>query len=220
MCKRVDQSTRFVPAGQSNGRPWFRLRLKAVAAFWVCVCAMAGSVAGIDAQPPGQTATGNGPIQITADELISQVKDNYAEFIGNVEVIQGDFEIRSDRLRIHYRRNTDRPLPDPAGGDAIEKIVAMGNVRIKSGSREAQTELAEYLVDEGLLVMRGENSTVTDGNNSIKGSVIKLNRMNGKISVAGGPSERVRAVFHSTGRIPAGGETDKAQEGAAASPKP
>jgi lipopolysaccharide export system protein LptA len=42
-------------------------------------------------------------IQITADELISSGQDNYAEFIGNVEVIQGTFLIKSDRLRIYYK---------------------------------------------------------------------------------------------------------------------
>ena len=195
-------------------------RLKKIAAGWACLVAMAGFVSGADAQPSAETKAESGPIQITADELIGRIKDNYAEFIGNVEAVQGDFIIRSDRLRIHYRIKAGQSTPDPAGGDAIEKIEAIGNVEIKTGSREAQTDLAEYFVDEGLLVLKGENSTVTDGGNSIKGSLIRFNRLDGKISVVGGPAERVRAVFHSTGQTPATGEKKRSSKGTAASPEP
>ena len=199
---------------QTNGfnrAPHLPRRWRAVAALWACAFAMAGFAPGLVAQTTGKTATESGPIQITADELVSQVKDDYAEFIGNVEAVQGDFVIRSDRLRIHYRRAAGQATPDPAGGNAIEKIEAIGRVRIKSGSREAQTELAEYLVDEGLVVLKGKDSIVTDGSNSIRGSMIKLNRLDGKISVVGGPTERVRAVFHPPNRTPNTGEEGKGQ---------
>ena len=175
-------------------------RIKAVAAIMVYVGAVAGLCPGISAQTPEFASPDAGPIRITADELISQMKKNFAEFIGNVEAVQGDFEIRSDRLRIHYRRSDGQKTPNPTSGDAIEKIVAIGQVRIKSGNRRAKTERAEYFVDKGLLVMKGKNSTITEGDNSIIGSVITFNRLSGEISVEGGPSGRVRAVFHSSGR--------------------
>ena len=210
----------IIPAVRSNSGRGFQRGWKAFAILLVCVWTLAVSVLPIHAQPSGDAVADAGPIQITADELVSQIKDNYAEFIGNVEAVQGDFEIRSDRLQIHYRRKAGQSVSDPASGEAIEKIVAIGRVRIKSGSREARTELAEYLVDEGLLVLKGENSTVKDGNNSIRGSVIKLNRADGKISVAGGPSQRVRAVFHSSGVPPTGDETDDKADEAAPAPQP
>ena len=185
--------------------------LRAAAAVWVGALVVFACLSEAGAQPAGDTSTASGPIQITADELVSRIKDNFAEFSGNVEAVQGDFVIRSDRLRIHYRRAGGQPALDPTGNDAIERIEAIGHVRITSGTRQARTELAEYLVDEGLVVLKGENSTVTDGNNSIRGSVIKLNRLDGKISVEGGPTERVRAVFHSTGKGPNTGDKDKSQ---------
>lgn len=206
--------------GRSDRRPRGRSGLKTLAAVAAAVLAAAALSSGSDAQPAANSPADAGPIQITADELVGQVKNNYAEFIGNVEAVQGDFEIRSDRLRIYYRKNADPSNPDPVGGEAIEKIVAVGNVKIKSGSREAETDLAEYLVAEGLLVLKGENSTVTDGKNSIRGSVIRLNRLDGKVSVTGGSSERVRAVFHSSGREPAGAAAEQPQKDAAAAPEP
>ena len=183
--------------------------LRAAAAVWAGALIIFVCLSEAGAQPADDTKIDSGPIQITADELVSRVKDNFAEFSGNVEAVQGDFVIRSDRLRIHYRRADGQPALDPTGNDAIERIEAIGNVRITSGTREARTELAEYLVDEGLVVLKGENSTVTDGSNSIRGSVIELNRLDGKISVVGGPTERVRAVFHSTGKDPDTGDKGK-----------
>ena len=195
---------------------WFHMRsfrrcLISLTVFCSCILLSSALCPEAAGQLSGTPDTQSAPIQITADRLVSRVKDNYAEFIGNVVAVQGDFEIRSDRLRIHYRRNAGQAVVDAAGSDAIEKIVASGRVRIKSGSRQAQTETAEYLVDEGLLVMKGENSTVVDGENSLRGSVIRLNRLDGKISVEGGPSERVRAVFQSTGRQPTGGDSKDKQ---------
>ena len=217
----IGQISGLLPVGQWQGGQRIHRGLRVVTAWLACACVMAAFFPlTIEAQVPGISTADAGPIQITADELISQIKNNYAEFIGNVEAVQGDFEIRSDRLRIHYRRDADQPAADPTRGDAIEKIVAIGRVRIKSGNREARTELAEYLVDEGLLLLKGQNSTVTEGSNSIRGSVITLNRLDGKISVTGGPSERVRAVFHSTGKTSSGGSPDAADKGAAATPKP
>ena len=195
------------PQPKSGTKRCLRASAAALAGAFVLFACFSGA----EAQPADDTKIDSGPIQITADELISRVKDNYAEFSGNVEAVQGDFVIRSDRLRIHYRRKDGQPALDPAGNDAIEKIEAIGHVRITSGTREARTELAEYLVDEGLVVLKGENSTVTDGSNSIRGSLIKLNRLDGKISVVGGPTERVRAVFHSTGKSPGSGDKDKPQ---------
>ncbi len=43
------------------------------------------------------------PIQITADQLVSNNEDKYAEFIGNVKVTQGELIITSDKLRIYYQ---------------------------------------------------------------------------------------------------------------------
>lgn len=183
---------------------------KAAAVLCAAAFVMAGSIPELEAQLTGANAADSGPIQITADELVSRVEDNYAEFSGNVEAVQGDFVIRSERLQIHYRKAAGRLAPDPAGQDAIEKIIAIGGVHITAGTREARTDRAEYLVEEGLVVLEGENSTVTDGSNSITGSVIKLSRLDGKISVVGGPTGRVRAVFQSAGKS-GGGEKKQPQ---------
>jgi lipopolysaccharide export system protein LptA len=132
-------------------------------------------------------------ILVTADRLVGDSRDGYAEFIGKVEAVQGDFVINADRLKIYYRRI------DPKTGasqEAVDKIVAQGNVRIRSQNRLAETDRAEYSVKDGTLILIGENSTVTDGKNVIKGRKIRLNRADSRISVEGDGTGRVRAVFY------------------------
>ena len=43
----------------------------------------------------------NTPIVITAEQLVSDNKAKFAEFIGNVKATQADFVITSDKLRIY-----------------------------------------------------------------------------------------------------------------------
>ena len=71
-----------------------------------------------------KTPTGDEKIQITADQLLSSSRDNYAEFIGNVEVHRGAFVIKSDRLRIYYKNLGGRSNnPDMVAGVALTKRV-------------------------------------------------------------------------------------------------
>jgi len=65
---------------------------------------------------PKKTQTDDEKIQITADQLLSSSQDNYAEFIGNVEVHQGAFVLKSDRLRIYYK-NLQGGSKNPAMGE-------------------------------------------------------------------------------------------------------
>lgn len=143
-----------------------------------------------------QPAADNRQIRITADQLTTNNEESFAEFTGNVEAVQGDFTIRSDALRIYYRRaNQPAAETEALGQDSIQKIVARGNVRIKSGSQSATSDRAEYTVNDGNLVLIGKGSTVTDGLNRIEGSRLTLNRLTGEITVEGG-DQRVRAVFY------------------------
>lgn len=172
-------------------------RITIAAGLVIAAFLFASGLTAAENNPADNVAPTGEQIQITADKLVSHSGENYAEFIGNVEATQGSFVMRSDRLRIFYRRGADITKSKPSGGEAIDKIVAIGNVKIKSDNRQAETEYAEYTVNDGNLVLTGENSTVTDGKNSIKGSKITLNRINGRITVEGNEKNRVKAIFFS-----------------------
>ena len=157
----------------------------------LCGSAMAQS-------PAEKSEKAQSPVEITADELISHGDKNYAEFIGNVAAVQGNFSINSDALRIYYHASGTNKTTNSTQPEALEKIVAIGNVVIKADSRRAETERAEYSLKEDKVVLSGEESTVTDGKNTLTGSKITWHRDTGQISVEGTEKKRVKAVFYST----------------------
>lgn len=137
------------------------------------------------------------PIQITANKLISNAEQKYAEFIGDVKASQQNFVITSDSLRIYYEGDLINKSQQPSNKKMIKRIVAKGDVEITSDEYVAKTDQVEYDVATMVVVLTGENSTVTSGNNSITGSKITLYRADGRIEVEGSSDKRVNALFYS-----------------------
>ena len=135
-------------------------------------------------------------IQIVADKLITNRAEKFAEFIGDVRASQGDLEIISERLRIYYRDDPDRNKNQTGGQESIKRIIASGNVQVTFEEYKAETDQAEYDLDTQVLILTGENSTMTSGKNILTGSKISADRKDGQIKVEGMPHRRVKAVFY------------------------
>ena len=147
-------------------------------------------------------------IQISADRLVTDNQNHFAEFSGDVVAKQGNFEIQSDRLRIYYKAGL-QAQQNTGNQDAIEKIVAEGNVRIRAEDNFATTEKAEYSVPEMQIELLGDESKVVTGKNSITGTRIIYNRKEGWIRVEGGQNKRVRAIFYPDEKSMPGGNKNK-----------
>jgi lipopolysaccharide export system protein LptA len=158
----------------------------------------AGGASAADKTGPSENILTTQPIEITADRLVSHGDQNFAEFIGNVEAAQGNFSINSDRLKITYQRSADAGTKGVSDADSIEKIEAIGRVKIKADDRRAETDRAEYRMKDEVVELIGDNSFVTDGKNTLTGSKITWHRKTGEINVAGSDQKRVKAVFYST----------------------
>jgi lipopolysaccharide export system protein LptA len=137
-------------------------------------------------------------IRITADRLVGSYNRNYAEFTGSVEAVYGDFIIKSDSLKIYYKRDPGKKEKPKASEESIDKIIANGNVKIWTDGNVATTQQAIYTTDTMVLVLTGENSTVTSNKNSISGSKITINRSNNTVKVESSVENRVKALFYST----------------------
>lgn len=136
-------------------------------------------------------------IRVNADHLVSNADDSYAEFAGNVKVTQGKTIITSDKLRIYYTSDdSDKSKDAVTGQDSIKRILAIGNVTIRSEDRVAVTPRAEYDAATGIIILSGEGSKVTSGNNTVTGKKITLYRNDDRVTVEGGPKKRVEAVFY------------------------
>lgn len=140
-------------------------------------------------------------IQIVADKLITNNAEKYAEFIGDVRARQGKFTITSEYLRIYYKDNLDNLKNQTGSQELIKRIVASGHVKISSDQYVAETEQAEYDLDDTVLVLKGENSTIKSGKNFITGSKITVYREDGQIIVERGAEKRVKAMFYSKQKI-------------------
>ncbi|MBO6784430.1 MAG: hypothetical protein JJ899_14340, partial [Alphaproteobacteria bacterium] len=76
------------------------------------------------AQSLGFGGTGDGPIQIEADDGIEWQRSNQLYLArGNARASQGGVRVEADELIAHYR-------PNAAGENEIYRINANGNVRI------------------------------------------------------------------------------------------
>ena len=135
-------------------------------------------------------------IQIVADKLITNNAEKFAEFEGDVRASQGNLVITSERLRIYYKDDPDRNEDQTGSQESIKRVVASGNVVVVSEKYKAETDRVEYDLDTRVLVLIGENSTVTSGKNILSGSKITVNRKNGQIKVDSSPQKRVKAVFY------------------------
>ena len=141
----------------------------------------------------------NMPIVITAEQLDSDNKAKFAEFIGNVKASQADFVITSDKLRIYYKGELLNSEKEQNDEEMLKKIVATGNVNITSEQFIAKAEKLEYDTASMTIVLIGENSTVINGKNSITGSKIILYQKDGRIKVLGDKNKRIKAEFFTKG---------------------
>jgi lipopolysaccharide export system protein LptA len=137
---------------------------------------------------PAHAATGlrnSQPIQIKANELVTDSASRTATFVGKVSARQGDITIYSDKLVILYS----------VADKDVEKVEAFGSVRIVQGSSLAEAEHAVYDNAAGKIVLDG-NPKVVQGENTITGKLITYYVDKQKSEVTSGPGEPVKATIH------------------------
>jgi lipopolysaccharide export system protein LptA len=144
----------------------------------------------------------NSSIQIKSDSLVAYNEASYAEFSGNVSAVQGTTLITSDKLKIYYSKASENKGKIDAGEESIKKIVASGNVVIRSENRTAYTSMAEYTPASKVVVLSGPDSKVSSGNNYVSGDKITFYVNDDRVTVERSKEKQVEAVFYS-------GELDK-----------
>jgi len=135
----------------------------------------------------------NGAIHINADRLISDINGSWAEFTGNICVTLKSSIIKSDSLKIYYKKLLKRNSKPEANQDLIKKIIATGNVHIQSDELVATSNQAIFTQETGIIVLSGRGSKVIRKNNSIAGSEIILYMDKDCIKVKGSGTARVEA---------------------------
>ncbi|UWR22531.1 lipopolysaccharide transport periplasmic protein LptA [Sulfitobacter sp. S190] len=86
------------------------------------------------------------PVEVTSDELAVDQETGTAIFTGNVVIGQGEMRLSAARVLVVYR----------ADQDGIAKMEATGGVTLVSGPDAAEASRADYSIETGTIVMRGD----------------------------------------------------------------
>ncbi len=125
------------------------------------------------------------PIDISAERMEAAAEAQQISFIGQVVARQDDLTIYADTLTLYYR---DRQ-------DDIDRIEAVGGVRIVQEERVVTGEKAVYYHAEGRLVLTG-SPTLHQGQDLLSGDEIIVFLHEERSIVKSRDGSRVRAVFH------------------------
>ncbi len=124
------------------------------------------------------------PVEVTSDALSVNQADGSAEFNGNVLIVQGVMRLSADKVLVIYRT-------DAEGKRAIERLEATGSVILVSGPDAAEAQRAEYIIDEGTIVMTG-NVLLNQSAGTLASQRMVVNLTTGTASMAG----RVKTILN------------------------
>lgn len=136
----------------------------------------------------------NHATDITSDKMTYTGQENLVIFSGNVHVLRPDFELWSDELHVFLKPGQENDSPGQQ--ENIEKILARGEVLIRSDGRKGYSDLLTYYPDTGIARLEG-NPRLVEDQNSVEGETIILNMNENTSEVLGGPEKRVRVIFRS-----------------------
>ncbi len=124
------------------------------------------------------------PVEVTSETLNVNQEDGSAEFLGNVIVVQGEMRLSAGRVLVIY--NQDR--------SGIERMEASENVVLVSPPDAAEGDWAEYTIDSGVIVMKG-NVLLMQGPSTISGDQMIANLTSGTATMSG----RVKTILQQGG---------------------
>ena len=175
----------------------------------------AAPAAATKSRASGPQAAQKDPIRILSNRMEADNKKNIIVFIGNVSAVQGDMEIKTDRLEVYMKKRAGqgggkKKPPAQPGEGSVERLIALGNVLITQGKQKfASGNRLDYNERTGIAVLTG-NPRAWENNNQIVGTKIKLFLREGKTVVYGGRKRRVSVtLFPEGGGRPGAGRRGK-----------
>ena len=123
------------------------------------------------ASAAGALAKGNSsaPINIEADRMVSQEKDNSVIFTGNVDARQGDLLIRTDEMTVYY--TGDAKNSGQGGASEVKKMICVGSVQVSQGSWLGTGKRMDYFAEGRKVILSGD-AKAWQGQNMVAGKTI------------------------------------------------
>jgi|CXWL01.1.fsa_nt_gi lipopolysaccharide export system protein LptA len=149
------------------------------------------------------------PIHIEALRLEVRDKDKLATFSGDVQVVQGDTQLRCKTLVVFYEQEADKPAagstnvslgsPGNGGEQRIRKLEARGGVVVTQNDQIATGDHALFDMKTNSVTLIG-NVVVTQGQNVLRGDRLYVDLTTGVSRVESGKTGkagegRVQGLF-------------------------
>jgi len=135
------------------------------------------------------------PIEVEADSLEIRENDNISIYSGNVRLVQGSLNARSDKLVIHFDDDKNLVLMEMTGAPASFR-------QLDDENREmiGQADKLDYYEPKSLLELKG-NARFSNDRDLIEGSTISINTDNNNLQAASPEADkRVRVVIQPKGK--------------------
>jgi len=123
----------------------------------------------------------NLPVEVTSDELAVDQETGSAVFSGNVVIGQGEMRLSAQRVLVVYR----------AEAEGIAKMEATGGVTLVSGPDAAEAQRADYSIDDGTIVMRGD-VLMTQGASALSADTMTIRLRDGTARMSGNVRTRLQ----------------------------
>ena len=130
------------------------------------------------------------PIEVEADKLEIRDDENISIYSGNVSLVQGSMQFRSDKMVIHFNDVNEIQLMEMTGKPATFRQLDKDNKELLG-----RAERLDYHEPRSLLVFTGNARFDNDGN-TIEGSSIQVNTETDSIEAKSDKADdRVRVVI-------------------------
>lgn len=125
------------------------------------------------------------PVKVTADTFEITQNDRQATFTGSVVVTRGAMTLTADEVTVFYGMD---------GEADIDRMEAVGNVRVDSDGQKARGDRAEF--DPATQVIRlSGNVTVTNAQGTMNGPELLIDLSGKSSTFTSGKGGRVSGVF-------------------------
>lgn len=171
----------------------------AIAAAAVLLALASPSLAQSSSRSTGLKMSGDQPIQIESDKLEVREQDSVAIFSGNVNVVQGETQLKAGKMTVHYaaRSGSASKTAAPQENGQIERMEVDGKVYVKSATQVATGDRGTFDMASEVMVLTGNQVVLTEGANVIVGCKLTVQMKTGlaKLDGCGSGAGRVKVLM-------------------------
>jgi lipopolysaccharide transport protein LptA len=164
--------------------------------------AASSSTAGAPAALPPPAATDKA--RVRAEHLDVDMNTSAAEFSGHVHMVERGSVITSDTLTVYttQKEGATAPAAGALSDAVITKMIARGQVVIKTENATARADEAVYEPGSGLLTLSGRDTILAGESATVRGHHMVISRKEGHLTAEGKAPERVKVVWAPQPRQP------------------